>query len=61
MLHFADPWFLLLLLLVPLVLRRWLRRDKPAMRHPDAELLARLPGGRSRLVQRATTGFAPPC
>lgn len=56
MFHFAHPWFLLLLLLIPLIMRRWLRRPRPAMRYPDTHLLAALPAGRSRFIQYATAG-----
>jgi Ca-activated chloride channel homolog len=47
---FAQPWYLLLLLLVPLVVRRWLRRSRPALRYSDTALLASLPAGRSRFA-----------
>jgi Ca-activated chloride channel family protein len=47
---FAQPWCLLLLLLVPLVVRRWLRRSRPALRYSDTALLASLPPGRSRFA-----------
>jgi Ca-activated chloride channel family protein len=55
MLYFFDtffeyPWYLLLLLLVPLVMRRWLRRSSPALRYSDTALLASLPPGRSLLA-----------
>jgi len=55
MLYFFDtffeyPWYLVLLLLVPLVVRRWLRRSSPALRYSDTALLASLPPGRSRLA-----------
>jgi Ca-activated chloride channel family protein len=56
MLQFSHPWFLLLLLLVPLVLRRWLRRPQPAIRYPDTQVLAVLPSGRSRFVHYASAG-----
>lgn len=47
---FAHPWYLLLLLLVPFVVRRWLRRSRPALRYSDTALLASLPPGRSRFA-----------
>ncbi len=49
---FADPWFLLLLPLVPLVVWwRW-RRKQPALRLSDARLLTSLPAGRSKFIRR---------
>lgn len=48
--YFTQPWLLLLLPLVPLVLRRWLRRARPALRYSNTALLATLPAGRSRLA-----------
>lgn len=56
MLTFAHPWYLLGLLLVPLVMRRWLRRPQPAMRYPDTNVLAALPAGRSRWVHHVSAG-----
>jgi len=56
MFHFTQPWFLLLLLLVPVVMRRWLRRPQPAMRYPDTHLLAALPAGRSQFVHYVSAG-----
>src|SRR5208283_4720023 len=56
MIHLTHPWFLLLLLVVPLVLWRWSRRARPALRYPDTGLLAGLPTGRSRFVQRVGLG-----
>lgn len=52
MLTFSQPWFLLLLLLVPFVVRRWLHRSRPALRFSDTNILAELPSGRSRWAQR---------
>lgn len=52
MLSFADPWLLLLLPLVPLVIWRWLKRPRPALRFSDTSLLAKLPQGRSRWIRR---------
>src|SRR5271156_4119839 len=57
MLTFANPWFLLLLLLVPLVMRRWSRRLRPALRYSNTALLTALPSGRSRFVLWATTSL----
>jgi Ca-activated chloride channel homolog len=56
MLTFAHPWYLLGLLLVPLVMRRWLHRPQPAMRYSDTAVLAELPPGRSQWVQYASAG-----
>jgi Ca-activated chloride channel family protein len=56
MLRFTQPWLLLLLLLVPLVMRRWLRRPRPALRFPDAWMLGQLPAGRGRLVRQVSAG-----
>jgi Ca-activated chloride channel homolog len=53
---FAHPWYLLGLLLVPLVMRRWRRRAQPAMRYSDTGVLAALPPGRSRWVQYISAG-----
>lgn len=47
---FEHPWYLFLLLLVPLVMWRWLRRSRPALRYSDTALLGSLPPGRSRLA-----------
>jgi Ca-activated chloride channel family protein len=52
MFHFAYPWFLLLLLAVPWIVRRWLRRRRGALRYPSARLFAGLPLGRSTSAQR---------
>ena len=57
---FAQPWYLLLLLLVPLVVRRWLRRSRPALRYSDTALLASLPAGRSRFAYWGGALLAPP-
>ena len=42
---FAYPYFLLLLLLVPLLLWRRIRRQHPAIHFPDGALLRKLPVG----------------
>jgi Ca-activated chloride channel homolog len=47
---FAHPWYLLLLPLVPFVVRRWMRRSRPALRYSDTGLLASLSAGRSRFA-----------
>jgi len=51
MLTFANPWFLLLLPLVPFVVWRWLRRPRPTLRYSATSLLVGLPAGRSRFAQ----------
>lgn len=53
MLTFTNSWLLLLLLLVPLAIRRWMRRPQPALRHSQVGLLATLPGGQARWIARA--------
>jgi Ca-activated chloride channel family protein len=50
---FSQPWFLLLLALIPPVVRRWLHRPRPAMRLPDLRVFAGLPTGRAALARRA--------
>src|SRR5262245_23783657 len=52
MLSFSHPWFLLLLLLVPLLAWWRLRHRRPALRFSDARLIAALPTGRARYVRR---------
>ena len=49
MLDFAHPLSLLLILPLPLVIWRWLRRPVAALRYSDTRILARLPSGDSRL------------
>jgi Ca-activated chloride channel family protein len=57
MLSFSQPWLLLLLPLVPIVVWRWHRRARPALRHPDLDRFTRLPAGRGPLVRRAGIAF----
>src|SRR5262245_1449045 len=52
LLRFGQAWFLLLLPLVPLVMKRWLSRPRPALRFSDTALSMSIPRGRSRLVHR---------
>src|SRR5262249_17245059 len=52
MLSFSHPWFLLLLLLVPLLAWWRLHHKRPALRYSDARLIGSLPQGRARLVRR---------
>ncbi|MBY0521881.1 MAG: VWA domain-containing protein [Gemmataceae bacterium] len=54
---FTQPWYLLLLLLVPLVVRRWMQLSRPALRYPDTALLATLPSGRSKWAHWAGIGM----
>jgi Ca-activated chloride channel family protein len=48
MLTFSQPWMLLLLPIGGLLLWRWYRRPKPAVRFPDTSSLLNLPPGRTR-------------
>src|SRR5882762_5907996 len=57
MFHFAHPWFLLLLPAVPLVVWRWLRQRRGALRFPQVGIFAGLPIGRSRAAQRWGAGL----
>lgn len=52
MFHFANPWFLLLLPLVPLATWLWLVQRRGAVRFPDAREFAGLPPGRSQTARR---------
>jgi Ca-activated chloride channel homolog len=49
--QFANPGYLWLTLLVPLLLWWWLRRRRTALRHPAVGELAGLPLGRARLAR----------
>lgn len=51
MLGFAQPLFLLLVPLAPLLAWRHLRRRRPALRFPDAALFAGLPTGRAAVAR----------
>jgi Ca-activated chloride channel family protein len=53
MFDFANPLWLLLILVVPLLVWRWLRRPRGTIRFPAADLLAAMPRGRSRLARWA--------
>lgn len=57
MLHFAQPWFLLLLPAMPLIVWLWLRQRRGALRFPHTGLFAGLPLGRSRAAQRWGAGL----
>jgi Ca-activated chloride channel family protein len=43
---FAHPWFLLLLLAVPLLVWLWFRKRRGTLNYPDTSLVAALPAGR---------------
>jgi Ca-activated chloride channel family protein len=49
--HFAHPLALLFLSAVPLLLWRWLRRRRGALRYSDTRFLADLPIGRGRIAR----------
>jgi Ca-activated chloride channel family protein len=57
MCEFANPLFLLLLPLVPLLMYWWLRQRRGALRFPDTGLLADLPPGRGRVARWAGAGM----
>ena len=57
MLEFANPLFLLVMLVVPLVVWRWLRRPTVALPYPDTRLLAGLPSGDARRSVWAGAGL----
>jgi Ca-activated chloride channel homolog len=50
--YFANPWFLLLLPIVPFIVWRWLQRPRTALRFSDTGLLATLPPGRGHRAHR---------
>ncbi len=51
MIQFADPLYLLLLPLVPLLAWWWLRQSRNALRYPATTMLASLPRGRARFAR----------
>ena len=51
MIQFADPLYLLLLPLVPLLAWWWLRQSRNALRYPATTLLAGLPRGRASFAR----------
>jgi Ca-activated chloride channel family protein len=51
MFEFANPWVLLLLPVIPVLVWWWLRRPRGALRYSDAGVLARLPRGRVPLAR----------
>jgi Ca-activated chloride channel family protein len=52
MIEFREPWFLLLLLVVPVLLRAWWNQRRAALRFPSVGLFSGLPEGRSRWAMR---------
>lgn len=57
MLTFANPWFLLLLLTLPLLAwRRWTQR-RAALRYADTRLLTGLPVGQTKIARWAGVGL----
>jgi Ca-activated chloride channel family protein len=54
---FVSPWLLLLALGIPLQVWGWLRQRRGALRYPATEVLAALPGGRSRWVRWGGAGL----
>jgi Ca-activated chloride channel family protein len=54
---FAQPLFLVLAAVVPLVVWLWLRRRRRVIRLPGADSLASLPSGRSRLAYWSSAGL----
>jgi Ca-activated chloride channel homolog len=55
--HLAAPFYLLLLLPVPFLVRRWLRRRRRAVQHPLAGVLATFPGGSARFARAVGVGL----
>ena len=51
MLYFDRPWYLLLLLAVPLVVWLWLRKRRGTLRYPDTGLFAAMPTRRGRMAR----------
>ena len=51
MLYFVRPWYLLLLLAVPLLAWLWLRKRRGTFRYPDTGLFAAMPVGRGRTAR----------
>jgi Ca-activated chloride channel homolog len=55
---FSQPWLLLLLAMVPLLMWRWLRgHHRGALRYPDTAILAELPEGRRRIARWGGVGM----
>lgn len=51
MFQFAHPWFLLLLVLIPVIIRAWLRRRRASVRFSDTALVSGVPAQRGRHVE----------
>jgi Ca-activated chloride channel family protein len=49
--EFSQPWLLLVTAIVPIVVWRWLKRSRGALRYPGIGFLAELPAGRVRLAR----------
>jgi Ca-activated chloride channel family protein len=57
MCEFANPWVLLLALLVPVLVAWWLRRPRRSLRYSDTGVLTGLPEGRSRVARWGGAGL----
>lgn len=57
MVYFDHPWYLLLLLAVPLLVWRWLRQRRGTLRYPDTGLLAAMPTRRGRWARLGGASF----
>src|SRR5579871_932795 len=55
--EFSRPWLLLLIALVPVLVWRWLRRYRGALRYPATAVLAELPAGRGWLARWGGAGL----
>jgi Ca-activated chloride channel family protein len=55
--EFSHSWLLLLLPAVPLLIWRWLRRRRGALRYPSIAMLAELPAGRRRKANWGGAGL----
>jgi Ca-activated chloride channel family protein len=55
--EFSQPWLLLLIATVPVLVWTWLRRRRGALRYPNTAVLAELPPGRSRLARWGGAGM----
>jgi Ca-activated chloride channel homolog len=51
MFYFERPWYLLLLLAVPLLVWLWVRKRRGTLRYPDTGLFAAMPVGRGRMAR----------
>ena len=57
MVHFANPVFLLLLPLVPILVWSWLRQRPAALRYSCTQALTPLPTGRAVIARRGGAAF----